>query len=268
MTDENQPILGPSQWVTGDWFALPGWLPVAGLGALPVNAFLLAGPEPLLVDTGLAALSDAVLAGIAAQVDLADLRWIWLSHTDPDHLGNLDRLLASAPKARVITNFLGAGKLALLGAGDPDRLHLLAPGDVLEIAGHRLHQIKPPYYDAPETMGFFDQTDRLLFAADAFGALLPAPVASLDQVPRPTLRDGLVAWSSIDAPWLAHQDPQALGAVLHALDALDATHILSGHLPVAHRPRTLIDLVRSSYGRGTTDAVSPETAAQVAARFA
>jgi glyoxylase-like metal-dependent hydrolase (beta-lactamase superfamily II) len=268
MTPITEPISLQSRRVTDGWTTLPSWLPVRGLGALPVNAFLLKGREPLLVDTGLSTLSDALVARLCAEIDPEDLRWIWLSHTDADHIGNLDRILALAPNATVVTNFLGAGKMQMMGVGDPTRLRLLEPGEVFELAGRCLKQVKPPYYDAPETMGFFDETDRVLFAADAFGALLPGRVETLDDVPEGALREGLVAWSSVDAPWLAQVDRESLDRMLRALDALGPAHVLSSHLPVAHRLGTLVAIVSAAYGRGTTDAVTPQIAAGIEAILA
>ncbi|MDO9597292.1 MAG: MBL fold metallo-hydrolase [Azoarcus sp.] len=268
MTPIDQPIQLAAETVMGEWSILPSWIPVPGMGALPVNAFVLQGCEPMLVDTGLAALSDDMLARLAAEIDLEDLRWIWLSHTDADHIGNLDRILALAPNATVVTNFLGAGKMGMIGAGDPARTRLLEPGEVFELGGRRLHQLKPPYYDAPETMGFFDETDRVLFVADAFGALLPGSGEAIEAVPEDALREGLVAWSTVDAPWLAQMDQGALGDTLRALNTLQPAHVLSGHLPVAHHVEILTGIVRAAYGRGTTDAVSQATATQVEAILA
>jgi len=265
MTPITEPVLHQPQRVTDSWTALPSWLPVPNLGALPINSFLLKGVEPVLVDTGLGALSEPLTRRLADEIDLEDLRWIWLSHTDADHIGNLNRILALAPNATVVTNFLGAGKMGMLGAGDPARMRLLEPGEVFEVGGRRLHQIKPPYYDAPETIGFFDESDRVLFAADAFGALLPGSVEIIEEVAPDALREGLVAWSSVDAPWLAQMDDGSLGKMLQALDALDPAHVLSGHLPVAHRIEPLTAIVRTAYGRGTTDAVTPQTVAEVEA---
>lgn len=265
MTPIDQPIVRPAQRVTEAWTALPSWFPVPGLGALPINAFLLKGREPMLVDTGLGALSEEVIDCLAAEIDPEDLRWIWLSHTDADHIGNLDRILAIAPNAQVVTNFLGAGKMGMLGVGDPSRLRLLQPGEVLEVGGRKLHQVKPPYYDAPETMGFFDETDRVFFAADAFGALLPGAVDTIVDVPADVMREGLVAWSAVDAPWLAQMDQASLGGVLRELDRLDAEYVFSGHLPVADELKTLTESIRHAYGRGRTADVSPETARQVEA---
>lgn len=262
------PVQLPVQRVTDSWTALPSWMPVPGLGALPVNAFLLDGPETMLVDTGLAALSDAFIDRLARATDLENLRWIWLSHTDADHIGNLGRVLDRAPNAQVVTNFLGAGKMGMLGAADPSRLCLLNPGEVFEVGGRRLHQVKPPYYDAPETMGFFDESERVYFAADAFGALLEGVAEELDAIPQASLRDGLVAWSSVDAPWLADMDRPTLGRMLDGLEKLAPEHVLSGHLPVSNRLNTLTGIVRTAYGRGSTDAAGPEIARQVEAILA
>jgi glyoxylase-like metal-dependent hydrolase (beta-lactamase superfamily II) len=268
MTPVTEPFQQQARRVTDAWTALPAWLPVPGLGTLPINAFLLKGREPVLVDTGLGALSEAMIARLCAEIDPEDLRWIWLSHTDADHIGNLDQILALAPNATVVTNFLGAGKMGMMGAGDPARMRLLEPGEVFEVGGRRLHQVKPPYYDAPETMGFFAETDRVLFAADAFGALLPGSVETIDEVPAEALREGLVAWSSVDAPWLAQMDRASLSWMLGALETLDPAHVLSGHLPVARRLNTLTGIVRGAYGRGTTEAVTPQTSAVIEAILA
>ena len=234
MTSLTQPIMLAPQETAADWRVLPAFIPVGGMGVLAVNSFLLKGREPVLVDTGLAALGDAVLDALSGEIDLEDLRWIWLSHTDADHIGNLDSILARAPKAQVVTNFLGAGKMMMLGH-DMTRVHVLDAGQALTLPDRVLHPIRPPYYDAPETHGFIDSATRVLFAADAFGALLPEPVDSVDAVDDAVLRDGLVAWSTIDAPWLQVADRGRLGATLAAVDRLAPSAILSGHLPHAGR---------------------------------
>jgi hypothetical protein len=257
MTALTQPTLRPTQHAVADWHILPAFIPVADLGCLAVNSFLLKGAEPVLVDTGLAALGDQILEALAIEADLDDLRWIWLSHTDADHIGNLDRILECAPRARVVTNFLGAGKMNMLGH-DMTRVHVLAAGEALRLPDRTLHPIRPPYYDAPETQGFVDSATRVLFAADAFGALLPAPVGTVDGVEDGALRDGLVAWSTIDAPWLQTADRDRLGATLAAVDRLAPSAILSGHLPHAGRdPGRLVREVHAAWVAGPTRGIDP-----------
>lgn len=231
---ETTPVMLESQRITESWTALPSFLPLPGMGGLPINAFLLKGPEPMLVDTGLAALGESFMERLENEIDPAELRWIFLSHTDADHIGNLARVMTAAPQARLLTNFLGWGKMGLLGCQpDAGRLHLLDPGARLPLAGRTLIPVRPPYYDAPETLGLYDVEERLFFAADSFGALLPEPAASLEEVEDTALRHGLVTWSSIDAPWLACSDRTAFGRTLETLARLDPAVTISGHLPVS-----------------------------------
>jgi flavorubredoxin len=268
MSEFEMPVMRATVRVSDSWRMLPSWLPVPGMGGLPVNAFLLKSSDPVLVDTGLGLLSEAFLASLCEEIDIKDLNWIWLSHTDPDHIGNLARVLEAAPKARVVTNFLGMGKMNLAGL-DVSRVHLLEPGDRLELADRALVPLRPPYYDAPETIGFFDDRERLLFAADAFGALLPEAAEEIDEVSAQTLRDGLVGWSSIDAPWLTTVDAQTLGHALKSIERLDPAAVLSGHLPLArHGAATLGRIVDGAYCRGASSAIDPLAIAHVEAAFA
>jgi glyoxylase-like metal-dependent hydrolase (beta-lactamase superfamily II) len=79
------------------------------LGSLTINSFVLDGTEPLLVDTGAVAGGADFLAALGSVIDPKALRWIWLTHTDFDHIGSLASLLELNPRIRVITSFLGVG---------------------------------------------------------------------------------------------------------------------------------------------------------------
>ncbi|WEX10742.1 MBL fold metallo-hydrolase [Chelativorans sp. AA-79] len=260
-------MLAPRR-VTDQWTVLPSWLPVPGLGALPINSFLLKGREPVLVDTGLGALGDQFVAALESEIDPGDLRWIWLSHMDADHIGNLGQVLERAPHAKVVTNFLGMGKMNLAGI-DVSRVHLLDPGARLEVAGRTLVPLRPPYYDAPETIGFFDTGERVFFAADSFGALLPEPVDGTEEVADETLREGLLGWSSIDAPWLTSVDRDTLGRTLKSIERLNPDIVLSGHLPLARKGvGQLTHHVAGAYCRGASSVVDPLAIEHIEAAFA
>jgi glyoxylase-like metal-dependent hydrolase (beta-lactamase superfamily II) len=211
---------------------IPSYFPLPGLGMLVVNAFVIAGAEPVLVDTGLSALRDEFLAALRQVIDPADIRWIWLSHMDADHIGNLQGILDLAPAAKVVTNFLGMGKMILQHL-DVSRVHMLEPGTALDLGDRIIASLKPPYYDAPETVGFFDTRTRVLFSADAFGALMQAPQQDAAAIAPQALFDGLAEWTAIDAPWLGLVDRGAFGGVLADIERLDPAAIISGHLPAA-----------------------------------
>jgi len=265
VTDNLQPMMMAPRALANGWTALPAWLPVPEMGGLPVNCFVLDGPEPVLVDTGLAPLGDAFLRHLSAAIDPARLRWIWLSHMDFDHIGNLQAVLAAAPNAVIVTNFLGMGKMQLAGMA-VDRVHLLAPGARLRVGGQDFVPLRPPYYDAPETMGFVTTGDGALFVGDCLGALLPKPVVDLAEIGDRDLAEGLSVWSSIDAPWIAGWEEGSLDGAFSALAGLGANTLLTSHLPPAgeNASSLITRLSRTArFGQGVGD--DPLTVGAVAA---
>lgn len=219
--------------VGGDAEVLGAHYPIPGYGVLPINAFLLRSAEPVLVDAGPVCWSDAYLLALRATIDLAELGWIWLTHCDPDHVGCLRDVLARAPRAKLVTTYLGLGKLGLSGAIPPSRVHLLNPGQTLHVGDRELLAVSPPTYDAPETTNIFDTKTRTLYSSDCFGAVLPEPAESA-QDPSPTvLRDGLVLWATVDAPWLASVGAATFRDALERIRALDPARVLGSHLPPA-----------------------------------
>jgi glyoxylase-like metal-dependent hydrolase (beta-lactamase superfamily II) len=222
--------------VAPDTTTFRSFAPIPGLGILPINAHLVHAPEPVLVDTSWVGVGDAYIDALQEAIDPVDLKWIWISHTDLDHVFNLERVLALAPNAKVVIAGLGAAKLGLRGNFDMSRLHVLEAGQRLDVGDRELVSIKPVIYDAPETNGFFDTKTRVLFSADAFGAVLDAPREETADIPEGVLCDGQTAWASVDAPWLGWADRTVFGALLSDIERLDPSTIISGHLPATSGP--------------------------------
>lgn len=225
-------------------------LPLPGLGSVPINAFVLHGEEPMLVDTGVVGQSDAFLSALASVIDPSELRWLWLSHTDADHIGSVHHLLQSNPKLRVITTFLGVGIMGLFAPLPMERVYLLNPGERLELEDRTLHAWKPPAFDNPSTTGFYDDRTRTLFSSDCFGALLETVPESASELSERELHEGQTLWSTIDAPWIHKADAGALGRELDAIRHMDPKLLLSSHLPAARGPvieRLLSTMARAPF---------------------
>lgn len=219
--------------VTGTVSALPSYVPIPGLGLLPVNAYVLKSAAPVLIDTGLHADREEFLEALGAVIDPRDLRWIWLTHVDQDHVGNLRRLLDEAPRAKVATNFLGVGKLGLTAAIPAERLYLLNPGQSIDAGDRRLTAVTPPVYDAPETMGLYDEKTGMFFSSDCFGAVLEAQADDAGAIAAEALREGQTLWTTIDAPWLKDTSESWLAGAVNELRRMAPKAILSSHLPPA-----------------------------------
>jgi len=211
---------------------LPSYLPVPGFGVLPVNSFLIRGEEPVLVDTGVAALREPFLKALGTAIAPEDLRWVWVTHADADHVGSLGAVLEMAPHARVVTNFIGMAKLDLQGF-PVDRVYLVNPGQTLVLPDRELRAMRPPTYDAPETMAVFDGASGTLFSSDSFGALIQRPAETAEAIPERELAEGAITWATIDSPWLPLVDPVRFEQALDAVRVLEPARILSSHLPPA-----------------------------------
>jgi glyoxylase-like metal-dependent hydrolase (beta-lactamase superfamily II) len=239
---------------------VPAYLPAPGMGVLPANSFVVDGPEPMLVDTGPGGVEEGFQAALRTVVDPAALRWVWLTHTDPEHLGSLRWVLDAAPAARLITTYLAVGKLGMQMDVPMDRGRWVNPGTTVELNGRTLRALRPPSFDAPETTAFYDQTAQTLFSADSFGALLQRPAADAADITAHDLAEGLTLWSTIDSPWLTHTDRVAFTRALADVRELGARRVLSAHLPPAEQMTDrLVDLLATV--PGTTSWVGPDQAA-------
>lgn len=228
----NEPTFFETRPIGPDITALVSYLPVPGFGVLPVNAFVIASKEPVLVDTGLAVLRKDFMQALRDTVDPLNLRWIWITHADADHVGNLQEVLDAAPNARIVTNFIGMGKLAMQQL-PLNRIFLLNPNQRLNVGDRLLQAVAPPSYDAPETTGLYDPGTQSLFSADCFGALLEAPFSTAADIPAVALREGSIAWAAVDAPWLQLVDTDKFRACLTTISALKVRTVFGSHLPPA-----------------------------------
>ncbi len=229
----DQPVMCNPYQVSPEVVVLPSYFPIPGLGMVPVNAFVLKAAEPVLVDTGLVPLSDEFMARLSTVIDPGDLKWLWLTHTDQDHIGSLQRILKQTPQLRVITTYLGVGKMSLFQPLPLDRVYLLNPGQSISVGDRILTAIKPPSFDAAETTGFYDPKTAAFFSSDCFGALLSEPAGTAADIGSTKLREGLIKWATLDAPWLHLVDCTAFQKKLNQVRELAPEFILSSHLPVA-----------------------------------
>lgn len=250
--------------VTENTFILPSTAPLPGLGILPVNCYVIRGSEPVLVDTGLPGLSDAFLEKLESVIDPGDLRWIWLTHADVDHTGSLRRLLELAPRAKLVTSYLGMGKLNIVEPVAPDRVYLLNPGQTLDIGDRRLTAYRPPVFDAPETTAFTDSRTGVLFSSDCFGALLNEARPWALEVPAEELEHGCIRWATVDAPWLHWVEARVHDQVLDQIRRLDPKLVLSTHLPPAAPGLTARLLKHLAHARQATPFAGPDQQALLA----
>jgi flavorubredoxin len=219
---------------TADIDVLPSYFPIPVYGLLPINAFVLKAAQPVLVDSGMLCLNRDFMEKLSSVIDPADLRWLWLTHADPDHVGSLWSILEAAPKLRIITTFIGLGRLNVYKPVSMDRVYLLNPGQTIDIGDRVLTAVKPPAFDSPETTGFYDPKTDAFFCADCFGALMSEPNEYASEIGMGKLKEGMVTWATIDTPWLHIVDRKLFAKKIDSIREISSKLFLSAHLPVAH----------------------------------
>ncbi len=216
-----------------DVHVLPTSLPLPGVGVFIVNAYVLLAEEPVLVDAGLAGDRGQFMDALSTVLDPRALRWVWLSHDDADHTGNVQQVLELAPNARLVTPAFSALRMASWWPVPLQRVHAIRAGDQLNVGDRTLTALQPPLYDNPMSTGFLDNATGAMFSVDAFGAILPEPTQNLAEVPGDALTEGMIGWATSDSPWAHIVDRERFRHVLQGVRGLQPSGILSSHLPAA-----------------------------------
>lgn len=212
---------------------LPAFFPIPGMGFLAVNAFLLKASEPVLIDTGMRIDSEAFLEALWSIIDPSDLKWIWITHDDADHTGNIQKVLEAAPNARLAANSLAVLRMSTTWALPMNRVLWVNPGDRISVGDRELTAVRPPIFDNPTTISVHDSKSEALFSADFFGAIIPSPAQNADDVTEEDLVQGMTTWASADSPWVHMVDPNGFVKALDRIRQIRPKMIFSAHLPPA-----------------------------------
>ena len=70
-----------------------------------LNSMVITGAEPIVVDTGAPIHRDQYLDDLFGIVDPEDVRWVFISHDDSDHHGNLHEVMDACPNATLVANW-------------------------------------------------------------------------------------------------------------------------------------------------------------------
>lgn len=199
---------------------------------LALNSLVLRSPaDTVLVDTGAAAGRDAWWAQVEAVVDPGDVRWVFLSHEDADHVGNLPEVLERCHRATVVTSWQLGERLATSTVVPLDRCRWLNDGERTELGGREVVALRPPAYDSPATRGLYDLGSKAYWAADCFGVAVPHPVDEVGQLDRDVWDRGTLRFGSLLSPWVAQVDPRRWRRSVSRVAALDLRVLTSAHGP-------------------------------------
>jgi flavorubredoxin len=229
------PSVAPHR-ITADTFLIPNLAHVGPDTYLPVNSMVILGQEPIIVDTGAPIHTESWFSQVFSLVDPEDIRWIYLSHDDGDHMGSLHRLLELAPNARLVVNFFITERLALEKALPLERMVWLGPGDHLDAGDRRLHLVVPPIFDGPTTRALYDERSEVLWAVDSFAAMAPGAVHEFEDLPPDLYDETFRLLNSLVSPWHQWLDPTRYARHVDDLEGLQPKAVASAHGAVLRGP--------------------------------
>lgn len=137
-------------------------------GGVSYNSYLIVDDKTVLVDTVDICYSDLFFKRVAKLLGGRKLDYLVVDHMEPDHAGSIRLLRQIYPDVKIIGNKQTFGMLAGYH-GITDGLHEVKEGDKLDLGHHKLSFYMAPMVHWPEVMVTYEETEKVLFSADAFG---------------------------------------------------------------------------------------------------
>jgi len=132
------------------------------------NSYFIDAEKKAIIDTTKETFWKTYEKKIRSVVDPAEIQYIILNHTEPDHSGNLAHLLNLAPHAKVVGTGSAIKYLHDLFELDFESI-TVKDGDTLDLGNKTLRFISAPNLHWPDTMYTYLEEDKILFSCDSFG---------------------------------------------------------------------------------------------------
>jgi len=133
------------------------------------NSYLYLDKQTLVLDTVDNAISDLYFENIEHLLNGRKLDYLIISHVEPDHASNVGRLLLMHPETTIVTNIVAKRFLLNFFPGLDAHFLVVKEGDSLTIGNHSFRFLMAPFVHWPEVMFTYEEKEKVLFTADAFG---------------------------------------------------------------------------------------------------
>ena len=145
--------------------------PVQPMG-VSYNSYVILDEKIAVMDSVDARAAEEWLSNVARVLEGRSPDYLVVTHMEPDHSGSLMRLAQKYPEMKIVGNaktftlikqFFGTGALS------EDRMLEVGERDTLSLGLHRLRFLLAPMVHWPEVMAAYEEEEKILFSADAFG---------------------------------------------------------------------------------------------------
>lgn len=135
------------------------------------NSYLIMDEKTALMDTVDRSISRQFLENVTHGLGGRGLDYLVVDHMEPDHCANIEELMLRFPSMKLVGN---EKTFALIrqfyGMPLEGRCIVVKDGDALALGRHTLRFFFTPMVHWPEVMMAYEENERILFSADAFGS--------------------------------------------------------------------------------------------------
>ena len=166
-----QKVTDSIYWIGSNDFVTPRFDNLVPLPqGISYNSYLIDDEKTCVLDGIDNACRDIFMDNISYLLKGRALDYIIINHMEPDHSGSLLALAEAHPQAKIIASPQAIKMFEqFFHVSFKDRYIISDEKMVLDLGVHKLRFIKAPMVHWPEVTFTYDETEKVLFSADAFG---------------------------------------------------------------------------------------------------
>lgn len=133
------------------------------------NSYIILDEKIAVMDTVDAIVSEQWLANLKEELGSREPDYLVVQHLEPDHSANIQTLCELYPDIQIVCSAKAKAMMPQFADINMDNVMTVAEGDTLELGTHTLSFIMAPMIHWPEVMVSYENSEKVLFSADAFG---------------------------------------------------------------------------------------------------
>ena len=134
------------------------------------NSYAVIDDKIAIFDTVDARFTEEWLSNIKTALDGREPDYLIVQHMEPDHSANIVNFMNEYPGAQIVSSSKAFAMVKnFFGTDFSDRRIVVGEGDTLSLGSRTLTFVTAPMVHWPEVIVTYDDKDKVLFSADAFG---------------------------------------------------------------------------------------------------
>ena len=136
------------------------------------NSYIILDEKTAVMDTVDGDFSEEWLHNIEQVLEGRTPDYLVIQHMEPDHSANIPAFLRRYPETAIVSTAMGFKYMEQFFPETEiaaEKRVIAANGGTLELGSHTLHFVYAPMVHWPEVMMTYEESEKILFAADGFG---------------------------------------------------------------------------------------------------